>query len=93
MRRKGESLREEMRRLVVEHPELRKALEDLINARENLASAAGATGCRAFSARGKLPQHEPQVKSDIRAVVIGVILYLIFLFVIHPYVFKVPIIT
>jgi uncharacterized membrane protein len=43
--------------------------------------------------RGKVPQHEPQVKSDIRAAIIGVILYLFFLFVIHPYVFKVPIIT
>ena len=43
--------------------------------------------------RGKIPQHEPQAKSDIRAVIIGVILYLIFLFVIHPYVFKVPIVT
>jgi uncharacterized membrane protein len=43
--------------------------------------------------RGKIPRHEPQVKSDIRAVIIGVILYLVFLFVIHPYVFKVPIVT
>ena len=43
--------------------------------------------------RGKIPQHEPQVKSDIRAVIIGVILYLLFLFVIHPYVFKVPLVT
>ncbi|WP_119389272.1 NnrU family protein [Taklimakanibacter lacteus] len=45
------------------------------------------------TARGLVPQHEPQVKSDIRAVIIGVILYLVFLFVIHPYVFKVPVLT
>ena len=43
--------------------------------------------------RGKVPQHEPQFKSDVRAVIIGVILYLIFLFVIHPYVFNRPIVT
>jgi uncharacterized membrane protein len=43
--------------------------------------------------RGKLPHHEPQLKSDIRAVIIGVILYLVFLFGFHPYVLKLPIVT
>lgn len=43
--------------------------------------------------RGKLPHHEPQVKSDVRAVIIGVILYLIFLFGFHPYVLKLPIVA
>lgn len=45
------------------------------------------------SLRGKLPHHEPQVKSDIRAVIIGVILYLIFLFGFHPYILKLPIVA
>ena len=45
------------------------------------------------TARGKIPQHEPQVKSDVRAVIIGVILYLVFLFVFHPYVLKLPIVA
>jgi uncharacterized membrane protein len=43
--------------------------------------------------RGKLPHHEPQVKSDVRAVVIGIVLYLIFLFGVHPYIFNVPIVA
>jgi uncharacterized membrane protein len=43
--------------------------------------------------RGKLPHHVPQVKSDVRAVVIGVILYLIFLFGFHPYILKLPIVA
>lgn len=43
--------------------------------------------------RGKFPHHDPQVKSDIRAVVIGVILYLVFLFGFHPYILKLPIVT
>ena len=43
--------------------------------------------------RGKIPHHEPQLKSDVRAVLIGVILYLIFLFGFHPYVLHVPIVT
>lgn len=45
------------------------------------------------SLRGKLPHHEPQVKSDIRAVIIGVVLYLIFLFGFHPYILKLPIVA
>jgi uncharacterized membrane protein len=43
--------------------------------------------------RGKLPHHEPQLKSDVRAVVIGVILYLVFLFGFHPYILNLPIVT
>ncbi len=43
--------------------------------------------------RGKLPQHEPQAKSDVRAIIIGVVLYLIFLFGFHPYVLKLPIVA
>ncbi len=43
-------------------------------------------------ARGKKPTHQPQVKSDIRAVVIGVILFAVFLFGFHPYVLGVPVV-
>jgi uncharacterized membrane protein len=43
--------------------------------------------------RGKIPHHEPQVKSDVRAVIIGVVLYLIFLFGFHPYILKLPIVA
>jgi uncharacterized membrane protein len=43
--------------------------------------------------RGKVPHHEPQARSDMRAVVIGVILYLVFLFGFHPYVLKLPIVA
>ena len=44
------------------------------------------------TARGKIPRHVPQIRSDIIAVVIGVILYAIFLFGFHPYILGVPII-
>jgi uncharacterized membrane protein len=43
--------------------------------------------------RGKVPHHEPQLKSDARAAVIGVIVYLIFLFGFHPYILHLPIVT
>lgn len=43
--------------------------------------------------RGKLPHHEAQLKSDVRAVIIGVILYLVFLFGFHPYILHLPIVT
>jgi uncharacterized membrane protein len=47
----------------------------------------------AFSTlRGKKPDYVPQVKSDIRAVVIGVVAYAIFLFGFHPYVLGVPVV-
>ena len=42
--------------------------------------------------RGKRPGHEPQVRSDLTAVVSGVILYAIFLFGFHPYILNAPII-
>lgn len=45
------------------------------------------------TARGKVPTHEPRVRSDVIAVVVGIVLYLLFLFVIHPYVFNLPIIA
>ena len=43
-------------------------------------------------ARGKRPGHEPQIRSDMKAVVSGVVLYAIFLFGVHPYIFNVPIV-
>lgn len=43
-------------------------------------------------ARGNKPGHVPQVKSDIRAVVIGMIMYVIFLFGFHPYILGVPVV-
>lgn len=43
-------------------------------------------------ARGKRPQHVATAASDVRAVVIGLVLYLIFLFGFHPYVLGVPVI-
>ncbi len=43
--------------------------------------------------RKKLPHHEPQLKSDVRAVFIGIILYLVFLFGFHPYILHLPIVT
>lgn len=42
--------------------------------------------------RGKIPRHVPQIRSDIIAVVIGVILYAIFLFGFHPYILGAPIV-
>lgn len=43
--------------------------------------------------RGKVPNHAPQVKSDVRAIIIGVIIYLVFLFGFHPYILHLPIVT
>jgi uncharacterized membrane protein len=43
--------------------------------------------------RGKVPHHDPQIKSDVMAVVIGIILYLAFLFGFHPYVLNLPIVA
>ena len=45
------------------------------------------------TARGKRPIHEPRPRSDVIAVVTGVILYAVFLFGFHPYILHVPIIT
>lgn len=41
--------------------------------------------------RGKRPLHTPRLRSDIVAVIVGVVLYLIFLFGFHPYVLNVPV--
>lgn len=43
--------------------------------------------------QGRMPEHGPQFKSDVRAVVIGVILYLVFLFGFHPYILNLPIVA
>ena len=42
--------------------------------------------------RGKRPAHEPRIRSDIVAVIVGVVLYVIFLFGFHPYVLNLPVI-
>jgi uncharacterized membrane protein len=41
--------------------------------------------------RGKRPAHEPRLRSDIVAVIVGVVLYLVFAFLFHPYVLNVPV--
>ena len=41
--------------------------------------------------RGKRPDYIPRVRSDVLAVVIGLVLYLVFLFGFHPYVLGVPV--
>jgi uncharacterized membrane protein len=43
------------------------------------------------TARGKVPTHVPRLKSDIIAVVVGLVLYAAFLFGFHPYVLGVPV--
>lgn len=43
-------------------------------------------------ARGKRPTHEPRLRSDIIAVVLGVLLFLVFLLGFHPYVLGVPVV-
>jgi uncharacterized membrane protein len=43
-------------------------------------------------ARGKRPTHEPRLRSDIVAVVVGVVLFLVFLLGFHPYVLGVPVV-
>jgi uncharacterized membrane protein len=42
--------------------------------------------------RGKGPTHEPQLRSDIIAVIVGVVLYAVLLFGFHPYVLGVPVV-
>jgi uncharacterized membrane protein len=41
--------------------------------------------------RGKRPQHTPRIRSDVVAVIVGIVLYAIFLFGFHPYVLNVPV--
>jgi uncharacterized membrane protein len=43
------------------------------------------------TARGKLPTHEPRIRSDVIAVIVGMVLYVIFLFGFHPYVLNLPV--
>ena len=42
--------------------------------------------------RGKRPEHQPRLRSDVIAVVVGMVLYVIFLFGFHPYVLNLPIV-
>ncbi|PZF78309.1 NnrU family protein [Aestuariivirga litoralis] len=42
--------------------------------------------------RGKRPDYIPRVRSDILAVVIGIVLYAVFLFGFHPYVLGIPVV-
>jgi len=41
--------------------------------------------------RGKIPVYEPRLRSDIVAVIAGMVLYVIFLFGFHPYVLNLPV--
>jgi uncharacterized membrane protein len=43
------------------------------------------------TARGKLPSHEPRIRSDAIAVIAGMALYVFFLFVFHEYVLNLPV--
>jgi uncharacterized membrane protein len=43
------------------------------------------------TARGKVPTHVPRVRSDIIAVVVGVVLYAVLLFGFHPLVLGLPV--
>ncbi|MCA3562625.1 MAG: NnrU family protein [Aestuariivirga sp.] len=42
--------------------------------------------------RGKRPEYIPRVRSDVLAVVIGIVLYAAFLFGFHPYVLGIPVV-
>jgi uncharacterized membrane protein len=44
------------------------------------------------TARGKWPLHEPQPRSDVIAVIVGMVLYVVFLFGFHPYVLNLPVV-
>jgi uncharacterized membrane protein len=44
------------------------------------------------TARGKRPGHEPEIRSDVIAVIVGAALYAVFLFGVHPYIFNTPVI-
>jgi uncharacterized membrane protein len=43
------------------------------------------------TARGKLPAHDPRLRSDVIAVIVGIVLYVVFLFGFHPYVLNLPV--
>lgn len=40
----------------------------------------------------KRPSHEPRLRSDVIAVIVGVVLYLVFLLGFHPYVLNLPVV-
>ncbi len=42
--------------------------------------------------RGKVPAHEPRLRSDVIAVIVGMVLYVVFLFGFHPYILNLPVI-
>ena len=42
--------------------------------------------------RGKRPDYIPRLRSDVLAVVIGIVLYAVFLFGFHPYVLGIPVV-
>ena len=42
--------------------------------------------------RGKRPDYIPRLRSDVLAVLIGMVLYVVFLFGFHPYVLSVPVV-
>ncbi len=42
--------------------------------------------------RGKRPAHEPRLRSDVIAVIAGMVLYVIFLLGFHPYVLNIPVV-
>jgi uncharacterized membrane protein len=41
--------------------------------------------------RGRIPTHEPRMRSDIISVTVGMVLYVIFLLGFHPYVLNLPV--
>lgn len=41
--------------------------------------------------RGKVSVHTPNLRSDVIAVIVGMVLYVLFLFVFHPYILGVPV--
>jgi uncharacterized membrane protein len=43
-------------------------------------------------ARGKRPEYQPRLRSDVVAVVVGTVLFAIFLFGFHPYILGVPVV-
>lgn len=43
------------------------------------------------TSRGKAPLYQPRLRSDIIAVIAGMVLYVIFLFGFHPYVLNLPV--
>ncbi len=45
------------------------------------------------TARGKVPVHQPRIRSDIIAVIVGIVLYLLFLLWFHPHVLNLPIVS